>query len=232
MKKEVEGEEKPMKLAEAVRCCCGDQKAVRGQHAAGTNRLQCLRLACCYQISDKGLCDVAKKLSQLEELDMSTSNFTKDSLEAIGRCCPLLKSLKFNMQCYGRSYVECDEEAFAIAKTMPGLRHLQLFGNNLTNDGLLAILDGCPHLESLDLRQCFHVKLGGSLSKRCAEQIKDLRIPYNLTEEYPFEAEIDYGSLDEDYPYRLSDLDFLSYDHYDHYEFSGGSDSSECDYDN
>jgi len=35
MKKEVEGEEKPMKLAEAVRCCCGDQKAVRGQHAAG-----------------------------------------------------------------------------------------------------------------------------------------------------------------------------------------------------
>ncbi|WVY93976.1 hypothetical protein V8G54_033064 [Vigna mungo] len=191
-----------------IRCCI-------------TNRLQCLRLARCCRITDKGLCDVAKKLPQLEELDISISNLTKDSLEVIGRCCPLLKSLKFNMESYGRAHIEGNEEAFAIAETMPGLHHLQLFGNKLTNDGLLAILDGCPQLESLDLRQCFNVMLRGSLSKRCSEQIKDLRIPYNSTDEYPCEAEIDYGSLDEDYPSRFSDMDSLSDDHY---EFSGGSD--------
>ncbi|BAT87323.1 F-box protein [Vigna angularis] len=191
-----------------------------------TNRLQCLRLARCCRITDKGLCDVAKKLPQLEELDISISNLTKDSLEVIGRCCPLLKSLKFNMESYGRAHIECNEEAFAIAGTMPGLHHLQLFGNKLTNDGLLAILDGCPQLESLDLRQCFNVILGGSLSKRCSEQIKDLRIPYNPTDEYSCEAEIDYGSLDEDYPSRFSDMDSLSDDNY---EFSGGSDFSEFD---
>ncbi|KAK7332155.1 hypothetical protein VNO80_28903 [Phaseolus coccineus] len=160
----------------------GPSPVVHNRHESLEDLFLCRNI-----ISDKGLCDVANKLPQLEELDMSTSN------------------------------------------TMPGLRHLQLFGNKLTNDGLLAILDCCPHLESLDLRQCFNVKLGGSLSKRCAEQIKDLRIPYNPTDEYPFEAEIDYGSLDEDYPSRISDIDFLSDDHY---EFSGGSDSSECDYDN
>ncbi|CAB4306924.1 unnamed protein product [Prunus armeniaca] len=55
--------------------------------------------------------------------------------------------------------------------------HLQLRGNKLTNDGLQAILDGCPHLESLDLRGCFHLKLGGELGRRCAERIKK---PCNL----------------------------------------------------
>ncbi|KAK7412557.1 hypothetical protein VNO78_04021 [Psophocarpus tetragonolobus] len=197
-----------------------------------TSHLRCLRLAYCYQISDEGLCDVAKKLPQLEELDISISNLNKDPLEAIGRCCPQLKSLKFNMEGYRRPHIECDAEAIAIAETMPGLRHLQLFGNKLTNEGLLAILEGCPHLESLDLRQCFNLNLGGSLGKRCAEQIKELRLPHDPTDDYPFEAEIDYGSPDEDYPSVISDIDFLSDDdYYDYYEFSAGSDFSEYDYD-
>ncbi|XP_027338565.1 F-box protein SKIP19-like [Abrus precatorius] len=196
-----------------------------------TSHLQRLRLACCNQISNEGLCEVAKKLPQLEELDISISNLSKDPIEAIGRCCPHLKSLKFNMEGYRRPHIECDEEAFAIAETMPELRHLQLFGNKMTNDGLLAILNGCPHLESLDLRQCFNVNLSGSLGRRCNEQIKDLRLPYDPTDDYPFEAEIDFGSLDEDYPSGISDIDFLSDDDYEYYEFSGGSDFSEYDYD-
>ena len=58
---------------------------------------------------------------------------------------------------------------------MPELRHLQLFGNKLTNDGLLAILNGC---------------LGGILEKRCFERIKNLRRPYDSTHDYEFDAEI------------------------------------------
>jgi len=186
-----------------------------------TNRLQWLRIANCYQISGKGLCDVANKLPELEELDITSRNLTKESLEAIGRCCPLLKSLKLNVS-NRRQLFERNEDAFAIAETMSGLRRLQIIGSKMTDDGLLAILDGCPDLESLDLQECWYVKLEGSLSKRCAEQIKDLRIPY----EYPSQDEIDYRLLYDDYSSGLSDVDFLFDDH-----FSGPSDFSDLDYD-
>ena len=90
------------------------------------------------------------------------------------RYCPLLKSLKWNQfwerqHCIG---IEGDEKfdydyrALAIAKNMPKLHHLQLIGNRVMNDGLQAILDGCPHLESLDLRKCFNVTLSGNLGKK------------------------------------------------------------------
>lgn len=199
--------------------------------ANSASHLQRLRLACCYSITDEGLCGVAEKLSHLEELDISISGLSKDPLEAIGRCCPRLKAFKFNMEGCRRPHIESDDEAFAIAQNMPELRHLQLFGNKMTNDGLLAILDGCPHLESLDIRQCFNINLAGTLGKRCNEQIKDLRLPYDATDDYPFEVEFDYGSLDEDYPSGISDINLSSdNDEYEYYEFSGGSDFSDYEY--
>jgi len=174
------------------------------------------------------LSEVAAKLSLLEELAISHCSLSKEALKAVGRCCPLLKSLKFNNEGYRTPHIECDEEALAIAKNMPGLRHLQLFGNKLTNDGVQAILDGCPHLESLDLRQCFNVTLTGNLGRRCAEQIKDLRRPLDPTDDYEFDAELhDYGSFDDDYPSGSSDIDHLL-NSYGYYEFS---DSSNSDYD-
>ncbi|KAI4297372.1 hypothetical protein L6164_037267 [Bauhinia variegata] len=168
----------------------------------------------------------------LEEFDSSHCQLSKDSLEAIGRFCPHLKSFKFNSQVFRHLCVESDDEAFAIAETMPGLRHLQLIGNKLTNDGLLAIMDKCPHLESLDLRRCFNINLGGCLGKRCAEQIKHLRLPSDPTDDYPFQAEVEddgYGSYDEDYPSGISDIDFLSEDDYDYYVFSGESENEFSD---
>ncbi|GKB73475.1 putative F-box/LRR-repeat protein 23 [Tanacetum coccineum] len=41
--------------------------------------------------------------------------------------------------------------AIAIGKTLPALRHLELIGNCMSDIGLKAILDGCCHLETLDL---------------------------------------------------------------------------------
>jgi hypothetical protein len=132
-----------------------------------------------------------------------------------------LKSLKFNIKGYKIPHFECDEVAFAIAGNLPELRRLQLFGDKLTNDGLHAILDGCPHLESLDLRQCFNVKLAGDLGRRCAEQIKDLRCPLDSTDDFEFNVELDgYGSFDDDYPSGSSDIDHL-FDTYGYFEFSG-----------
>ena len=80
------------------------------------------------------------------------------------------------------------------------LRHLRLFRNNLNNNsGLLAILDGCHCLESPDLRRCSNVNLGGSLGKRCAEQIRDLRHPDAPTDDYQFGAALDYETMYDDY---------------------------------
>ncbi|OIV89185.1 hypothetical protein TanjilG_25391 [Lupinus angustifolius] len=187
-----------------------------------TNHLQRMRLLSCNDISEEGMIKAAKKLPLLEELDITISNLSKDALEVIGHCCPLLKSLKFNMQVCGHPQFASDDEAFAIAQTMPNLRHLQLFGNKLTNDGVLAILDGCPHLESLDIRQCFNVCLDGSLRKRCAEEIKDFRNPNAPTDDYEFDPEFDY-EFDTAFDYEF-DPEF----HYDDYS-SGISDTVVCD---
>ncbi|XVE94243.1 hypothetical protein REPUB_Repub01dG0264800 [Reevesia pubescens] len=198
--------------------------------AERSSHLKRLRLVLCSNISDEGLSEAALKLPFLEELEISYCSISKDALETIGRCCPLLKSFKFNVQGCRRFHFESDDEALAIAQTMPELRHLQLFGNKLTNDGLQAILNGCPYLESLDLRQCFNVSLGGNLEKRCVEHIKNLRRPYDSTLDYEFDAEIhDTGSSEEDYPSGISDIDLMSDDYDDYFEFSGASDFSDYD---
>ncbi|CAK9142853.1 unnamed protein product [Ilex paraguariensis] len=188
-----------------------------------SSQLSRLRLVCCHNVSSEGLSEAVKRLPLLEELHLYYTSIAKESIEAVGRCCPLLKSFKLNNQGSRRPHIDCDEEALAIARNMPALCHLQLFGNKMTNDGLQAILDGCPHLESLDLRQCFNVTLTGNLGRRCSEQIRDMRHPNDSTEDYGFDAEIhDCESCDEEYPSGFSDIDFLSDDD-EYYEFSGAS---------
>ena len=193
-----------------------------------SSHIRHLRLVSCYSISDDGLSEGIKRLPLLDEIDLCYCSFSKEVLEAIGQYCPRLKSLKLNCQGFRRPHIECNEEALAVAQNMPGLKSLQLFGNKLTNDGLVAILDGCRHLESLDLRQCFNVNLGGNVGKRCAEQIKFVRYPNDPTDDYEFDAEIhDDASFDDEYPSGISDLDLLSDD--DYYDFSADSDFSDYD---
>ncbi|XP_030970359.1 F-box protein SKIP19-like [Quercus lobata] len=103
-----------------------------------SSQLRHLRLVCCYSNSDEGLSEAAK-LPLLEELSITLCSLSKESLEAVGCCCSLLKSFKWNQQWFatdGLCQTECDEEAVAIAKNVPELRHLWLIGNQLTNDGL------------------------------------------------------------------------------------------------
>jgi len=141
------------------------------------------------EISDKGLSEFLKRFSQLEELEIShcCNSFSKDILEVIGQCCPLLKSLSLERlsdlpTTNGNTvYSYCKgDEAFSIAKTMSGLSHLKLLGFWLYYDGLLAILDGCPLLESVDLRGCVYHYSDPSLLKRCSEKIKDFQHPFVL----------------------------------------------------
>ncbi|KAK6932116.1 F-box domain [Dillenia turbinata] len=171
---------------------------------ARASNLKRLRLVKC-RIFYEGLIDAAKKLPLLEDLEISLSlwSFTRESLEVVGRCCPRLRTLKYNKWGYRRPLEECDEDALAIAESMPELCYLQLFGNKLTNDGLQAILVGCPHLEYLDLRQCFNITLPGDLGRRCAERLKTLRLPNDPTDDYEFHTE---NELFSDFPSDLSSL--------------------------
>jgi F-box/leucine-rich repeat protein 2/20 len=117
------------------------------------------------------LCEVAKKFPLLEEISISYGFQSKKSLEVIGLSCTLLKSLKLNR--FG-GCIMCDDEALIIAKSMSGLRHLDIRGNPLSDVGLIAILDGCPLLESLDIRGCHNLDFSGNLWKRLHNQIKGL----------------------------------------------------------
>ncbi|CAI9302790.1 unnamed protein product [Lactuca saligna] len=97
----------------------------------------------------------------------------------------MLKTLKLNQETcqwwHGRinekSLMIRNRTAVAIGENLPELRHLELIGNNMTNIGLQAILDGCCHLESLDLRECLYIDLMGELGMKCSEKIKCLKLP-------------------------------------------------------
>ncbi|KAK3039748.1 hypothetical protein RJ639_027405 [Escallonia herrerae] len=181
-----------------------------------SSQLRHLRLAYCDdRFSSGAFIEAFKNLPLLEDIHIYYTSISKEAIEVAGRCCPMLKSFKLNKQAYRFPPAECDDEALAIAENMPGIRCLQLIGNMLTNSGLQAILDRCHCLESLDLRQCLNVNIGGDIRKICAERIKELRSPYDSMEDYPFAAVIWGACYDghEDW-LELVDVDF--FDNYDY----------------
>ncbi|KAJ8549325.1 hypothetical protein K7X08_033032 [Anisodus acutangulus] len=188
-----------------------------------SSQLRHIRLVSCDDISDGGLAAVAKNFPLLEELHIYLSVISAVGIEAVGRSCPQLKSFTLN-DCGFRGFrrngirnlqINVNDQALVIAANMPELQHLALFGNNMTNEGLCAILDGCPRLESLDLRHCYSIDLKGDLGKRCRQQIIDLKYPRDSTHGYEFSNHIcDYGSSDDDYPSGLSEAGY-DYDDFD-----------------
>ncbi|WZZ56764.1 hypothetical protein YC2023_056871 [Brassica napus] len=131
--------------------------------------------------------------------------------------CPNLTTLKENCVGYSHSRDKSDDVALAIAETMPGLHHLQHFGNKLTEAGLNAILDSCPNLEHLDLRNCFNVNLAGDLEKRCVGRIKVVRRPNEPIHDYPFDATVNLA--EDGYPDDFSDGS-IPEDDYSHHSLS------------
>ncbi|KAI3872301.1 hypothetical protein MKW92_031601 [Papaver armeniacum] len=153
--------------------------------------LRHLRLVSCQEVSFDALIKVVEKAVLLEELELCYCSFSGDKvdvLRTIGKACRQLKSFRLNCRGYRWRRVECDDEALAIAENMPQLRRLHLFGSKLTNVGLGAILNGCLHLESLDLRQCFNVNLEGDVLKSCTDRLIELRLPNDSVADYEFDA--------------------------------------------
>ncbi|XP_016445185.1 putative F-box/LRR-repeat protein 9 [Nicotiana tabacum] len=204
--------------------------------AERSSQLRHLRLVRCHCIIFGCLAAAAKNFPLLEELHLYFSVISYNDMEVIGHSCPMLKS--FTSNAYGflgfspPRYL-CDDQALAVARSMPELRHLILFGNILTNEGLQAILDGCPHLESLDVRHCYNLSLEGDLGRRCKQQIVDLKLPHDSTYGYQFDADIfdhssrgaDYSDQSSDYSVSDDDVHWLSdtsvghRDHDDHNDY-------------
>ncbi|XP_059306467.1 F-box protein SKIP19-like isoform X1 [Lycium ferocissimum] len=167
--------------------------------AQRSGKLKRLSSACYHSMLCDGLVEAVQKLPLLEELSLTHTIITTEGIESLGLSCPLLKSFELNNSLY--DYFDNEdarnEEALAIAKNLPALHHLQLIGNSMTNKGLEAILDGCPHLVSLDLRLCIYVSLNEVLSSRISGQIKDVKHPHDSLAglEFSFTA---YGEDDDE----------------------------------
>ncbi|KAF2576044.1 hypothetical protein F2Q70_00000178 [Brassica cretica] len=192
---------------------------MRNSGDLGSSNLRSLKLVKCSPLTCEGLTEAIVKLPLLEELQVSYCSLSVESLKVVGQSLPNLKTLKLNriyrrFPC--RPYVS-DDDALAIAETMPRLSHLQLFANKLTNAGLNAILDHCPNLEHLDLRLCHSVRLLGDLKKRCSERIKVFRRPFDSFHDYPHHEAVIYTDSSDDHDNDYYEDDDDSYDNDDVY---------------
>ncbi|KAI4337677.1 hypothetical protein L6164_016061 [Bauhinia variegata] len=143
--------------------------------AENAGSLQTLRLPRS-SVRDPIVEQIAEKLSMVSLLDVSyCMRISAYSLEIIGKNCKLLEGLCRNMHpldTAGRPLQ--DDEAYAIASTMPNLKHLEMAYHLITTDGVLEILSACHKLEFLDLRGCWGVKPDSMFQKQKFPKVKVL----------------------------------------------------------
>ncbi|KAA8546788.1 hypothetical protein F0562_003217 [Nyssa sinensis] len=122
--------------------------------------LQTLRLPSS-EISNSIVEQVAGRLSSLTFLDVSYCRMIgAPALEAIGKHCKFLTRLRRTMHPLEMiDKLSQDDEALAIAATMPKLKHLELAYLLVSTKSVLAILANCRELELLDVRGCWNVYL-------------------------------------------------------------------------
>ena len=112
-----------------------------------------MALECCEILSPTVLINAIQKLPLLEELHLiMMPTLSPEDFETIGISCRRLKSLTYN-HCLAM-LDDLSRHAVAIGENMPNLHYLRLCDHHIENEGLEAILNGCPHLESLDLSGC------------------------------------------------------------------------------
>lgn len=110
----------------------------------------------------------AAKLSCLTFLDLSyCANIGAQALEAVGKHCKYLTTLRRVMHPLEViDKLSQDDEALAIAATMPKLKHLEIAYLLVETSSVVKIIENCKELELLDIRGCWQVKLDEKLVKR------------------------------------------------------------------
>nr|XP_009406619.2 PREDICTED: F-box protein FBW2-like isoform X2 [Musa acuminata subsp. malaccensis] len=141
-------------------------------HAGSLQRLELPRS----EISDSIVEIIAPRLSNITFLDVSyCRKIGARAIEAFGKHCKSLVSLRRRMHPLEVADKVCqDDEAYAIARSMPKLHHLETAYLLLTTRGVLEILSQCRDLEYLDLRGCWEVKLDDKYLKEWHSGLKVL----------------------------------------------------------
>ncbi|XP_039853257.1 putative F-box/LRR-repeat protein 9 [Panicum virgatum] len=162
--------------------------------------LKAVGLVSCAGVSNEGFTQLVARCPLLEDLMLVLCPRIggRDVYEATGRACPQLRRFRLRTRefCFAADRYS-DGEALGVA-AMHGLRTLALYGSDVTNDELAAVLDGCPHLESLDLSEYFNIVADDALRARCAG-IKSLVLPLRreVDDEYEYETlcsrDVDFG---------------------------------------
>ncbi|CAL5007783.1 unnamed protein product [Urochloa decumbens] len=134
---------------------------------------------------NKVLTLVLNRLPLLEDLEISPSYVSTPSenlLQSICQDCPRLKKLRLNCsESFGYDH-KGSGVALEIIRgkitLMRELRSLELFHCDLTAQGLGAILDSCPMLETLRITgfMCGGGKMEENLRQKCAG-VKNLTLP-------------------------------------------------------
>lgn len=136
--------------------------------ASSASSLQTLRLARS-EMNDSVIEQIAGRLTTITFLDLSyCRKIGSSALEAIGKHCKLLVSLNRNMHpldTADKKLSQADDEANAIATTMPSLKFLEMAYRVICTESIIKIISNCPKLEFLDLRGCWDVKLDDKFRK-------------------------------------------------------------------
>lgn len=133
--------------------------------------LKSLSLDYCH-VSNEAFTELIIKFPLLEELLISLCPFVNgDAYEVTSRACAQLKRLMLRQGSYGGE----SDGALGI-EMMHELRYLTLVGSDITTEELVAIIDGCPHLERLCVRNCCNIVVDGALRAKCS-RIKTLILP-------------------------------------------------------
>ncbi|KAK8450459.1 hypothetical protein SEVIR_6G032500v4 [Setaria viridis] len=133
--------------------------------------LKSLSLISCHDVTNKGFSYLIAKSPLLENLSLELCPRIggRGIYEATGKACPQLKRFSLHRELfrfsfnYPRRYQE--ERGLEV---MHELRSLSLIGSSVSNSGLEAILDSCPHLETLFLRDCYLAVPDSALRAKCA----------------------------------------------------------------
>ncbi|CAI9767014.1 unnamed protein product [Fraxinus pennsylvanica] len=135
--------------------------------------LQTLRLPSS-EINDLIVEKVAGMLPTITVLDLSyCSSIGAQALEAIGRHCKFLTSLRRIMHPLEAIHkLSQDDEALAIANTMPRLRQLEIAYLLVNTASVIEILKNCKQLELLDVQGCWSV----NLDKDFVKNFPDLKV--------------------------------------------------------
>ena len=168
-------------------------------------------------MSDSIVEQTAGRLSTITFLDLSyCGKVGARALEAIGKHCKLLVTLCRNMHPNAAGKLSQDDEANAIAATMPRLKRLEMAYHLISKGSVLNILSGCPQLELLDLRGCWDVKLDNQILKEKFTKLKVLGphvVDYYEMDEWAYCS--DYSDSSE---YLAWEFEMGDYDDYDIYD--------------